>query len=255
MQVLQDDCRSEWDAMSEADRHAWKMQGEGNNLAAILAEHADVPLVPLPEPPLFKPWADCGCSARPVSLDAIATELTSARPGDRSRLAFYDPALCVSAAPARASTLPPGMGVQQGMWGCFASKRICRVTMANSQAAALDVMTRSLQSWVDSLGGRDVVKKAESLVCFRGAHPRTGLRKDIIALLVFSRQQPVIHFYAKCDIKGASPDDVPAVMPDALPFVASIRVVRSRLSNNYASVDIMSSEEISHEMVQSQMEW
>ena len=140
------------------------------------------------------------------------------------------------------------------MWGCFASKRICRVTMAGSQAAALDVLTHKLQSWVNSLG-HDVVKKAESLVCFRGTHPMTGRQKDIIALLIFSRHQPVIHFYVKCDIKGASPDDVLEMMPEALPFVASVRVVRSRLSNNWASVDIKSSEELAHEMALTRMEW
>ena len=113
------------------------------------------------------------------------------------RQALDDPALHVDAAPKRASALPPGLEVQHTMWGCFASKHICRVTLPPSTAAALDLIVQSMNRWVTSLGA-EVVRKAESLVCFRGVHPTTGERRDVIALLVFSRQQPQIHFYARC---------------------------------------------------------
>ena len=115
-------------------------------------------------------------------------------------------------------------------------------------------LPRPQDAWLGRLPGVDVVKKAESLVCFRGVHPVTGVRKDIIALLVFSRKQPSIHFYAMCDIVGASPDTLETVL-DAWPFVASIRVVQSRFSSTYKSIDIKSNEEIAQEMVLTRMEW
>ena len=126
--------------------------------------------------------------------------------------------------------------------------------MPGSQAARLDIITQHLQSWVDSLGA-DVVKKSESLVCFRGTHPVSGCRKDIVALLIFNRHQPTIHFYAKCDIKGASPGVALETMPEAFPFIASVRVVRSRLSCQWDSIDVWASEEMAQDMVLRQMEW
>ena len=111
-----------------------------------------------------------------------------------------------------------------------------------------------MQSWVDSLGA-DVVKKSESLVCFRGVHPVSGCRKDIVALLIFNRHQPTIHFYAKCDIRGVSPSAALETMPEAFPFIASVRVVRSRLSGQWDSIDVWTSEEIAQDMVLRQMEW
>ena len=140
------------------------------------------------------------------------------------------------------------------MWGCFASKQICRVSMPRSLAAALDTIVHKMNSWVGSLGA-EVVKKVESLVCFRGVHPLTGRRRDIVALLLCRRAQPNIHFYAICDIKGASPEVVVDTMPEALQFIASIRVVHSRMSKHCDSIDIKTNEELAHEMALSQMEW
>ena len=209
----------------------------------------------MPAPPPFEPWVGCGCSARPIPIDSIKQSLDGLSKAERGSLAFDEPELRVGGAPTRASTLVGSGGdLQQGMWGCFASKRICRATMPGSLAAALDGIVHLMHGWVGSLGA-DVVKKAESLVCFRGGHPVTGCRRDIIALLVFSRKQPSIQFYAMCDIKGASPDVTLEAMPDGLPFVASIRVVPSRLSSNSDSVDIRSNEEIAQDMVSSHMEW
>ena len=255
-QRVDDRCSAEWRAMTEDAKQAWRLRGEGDNLAGILAQHAnDQPLAPLPEQQSFEPWAGCGCSTRPLPIEAVADEISSLATADRAKVAFSDPKLAVMGAPPRASTLPPGKEVQRGMWGCFATKLVCRETIAPSLAAALDTMTRNMQSWVDSLGA-EVVRKSESLVCFRGTHPVTHRRKYLVALLLFSRKQPSIHFYARCDIiKGASPSAALATMPEALPCVASIRVVRSRLSSKWASIDIKTSEELAYEMVLSRMEW
>ena len=198
---LHDKCKADWESMGEAEQAAWAMQAEAQHVSAVVAQHADQPLVPHQQPPPFEPWAGCGCIAHPVPVESIAEGLRRSRKEDRRRQAFHDPALSVDAAPKRASALPPGPEVQHTMWGCFASKRICRATLPPYTAAALDLIVQSMNRWVTSLGAQ-VVNKAESLVCFRGVHPTTGSRRDIVCLLIFSRQQPAIQFYAMCDIVG-----------------------------------------------------
>ena len=171
------------------------------------------------------------------------------------RMALHDPALSVCSAPARASPLPKGAEVQHTMWGCFASKLICRTTLPRSIAAALDIIVLDMARWVDALGAA-VVKKTESLVCFRGVHPATGSRRDIVCLLIFSRILPTIHFYAMCDIQGVPPEgDVLETMPEALPFVASIGLGPCRMSNRWRSIDVKTNEEVALEMARTHMEW
>ena len=255
MEQLQDKCSSRWHAMGEAEHEAWNGVAEAKHLLAISAPPAGRALVERQEPPVFEPWAGCGCEAHPIEAAAIADDLRSFRKAVQRRLAFDDPALSVGGAPIRASALPPGTEVQHTMWGCSASKLVCRATLPRSMAAALDIIVHKMHRWVLALGA-EVVQQAESLVCFRGAHPTTGERRDIIALLIFSRQLPVIHFYAMCDIKGVPPAGAaPERMPDDLPFVASIRVVPSRMSKHWASVCIKTNEELALEMAKTHMDW
>ena len=204
---------------------------------------------------MFEPWeAGDGCKARPIRVERIADDLRNFRKAEQRRLAIDDPALSVSAAPIRASALPKGRQVQHTMWGCSASKVACRHTLPRSKAAALDIIVQNMNRWVCSLGAA-VVKRAESLVCFRGVHPTTGERRDAIALLVFSRHQPQIHFYAMCKIKDAPlAGAAPEVMPE-VPFVASIKVVPSRMSTLWASVCIKTNEELALEMAATHMDW
>ena len=252
---LQDKCEADWQSMGEAERAAWGMQAEAKHLEAIVARHAAQALVPHQQPPPFLPWAGCGCRARPVPVESIAESLRRSRQPELRRQALHDPALSVGAAPIRASALPEGLEVQHTMWGCFASKQICRATLRPSIAAALDIIVHNMNSWVASLGA-EVVKKAESLVCFRGSHPATGSRRDIACLLIFSRQQPTIHFYAMCDILGGSLEaDVRDTMPEAPPFVASIGLGPCRMSNRWRSIDVKTNEEVALEMVSTHMEW
>ena len=257
IQKLSEQCQAEWEAMSEVERNAWRTQSEAKKLTDFVECHAVVasPPLPLDDPRAFDPWVGCGCSSRPIPVDAIADELSSSVKDERESVAYDDPSLSVKDAPRRASSLPAGSEVQHGMWGCFASKHICRVVMPRSLAVALDVLVHRMDSWVAALGA-DVVKQSASLVCFRGAHPSSGVRKDVIALLIFGRKQPTIHFYAMCDIKGDTPSaSSPETMPDDPPFVASLRVVKSRMSDHWSSFDIKTSEEVAHELVKTHMAW
>ena len=129
--------------------------GEGDSLAAIAGAASPAELVAggaPAEPFLFEPWAGCGCCARPVPIDAVADDIERVPYREAVRLAYDDPALHVLQAPVRASALPKGVEVQHGVWGCFAAKRICRVTMPVSRAAALDILVHRMQDWVGSFG-------------------------------------------------------------------------------------------------------
>ena len=257
MEKLSERCHAEWAAMTEVERNAWRTQSKAKKLADFVDSHAESQsqLLPLDDHRTFHPWVGCGCRARPIPIEAIAEELSSSVKGDRKSFAYDDPSLSVKDAPKRASSLPPGSEVQHGMWGCSASKLVCRVVMPRSLAAALDALVHRMNSWVAALGA-DVVKQSASLVCFRGVHPSSGLRKDVIALLIFSRRQPTMHYYAMCNIKGVTPlAPSPETMPDDPPFVASLRVVKSRMSDCWSSFDIMTSEEVAHELVKTHMTW
>ena len=234
---LHNKCSSRWHAMGDAGQKAWDGKAQAAHLLAIVGPPAGraAALVERQEPPVFEPWeAGDGCKARPIRVERIADDLRNFRAAEQRRLAIDDPALSVSAAPIRASALPKGTQVQHTMWGCSASKVACRHTLPRSKAAALDIIVQNMNRWVCSLGAA-VVKRAESLVCFRGVHPTTGERRDAIALLIFSRHQPQTHFYAMCKIKDVPlAGAAPVVMPE-VPFVASIRVVPSRMSTLWAS--------------------
>ena len=124
--------------------------------------------------------------------------------------------------------------------------------MLGSRAAERDTIVYNMSS-CDGALCVDVVKKAESLVCFRGTHPATDRRRGAIALLISSRWQPKIHSYVMFDIKGASRDAAALeTMLEVLPFVASTQVAHSRMSNCCASIYVTSSEEVAHEMALTQ---
>ena len=79
MEKLQGQCATEWRAMSEVERHAWKIQGEAKRLTAIVAQHADRALVLRQQPPPFELWAGCGSRKRPAPTEPIADDLRSTR--------------------------------------------------------------------------------------------------------------------------------------------------------------------------------
>ena len=250
-------CQMEWDAMTDVERNAWSRQCKAKKLMDFVHSHDESLQLPLPlaDHRPFTPWVGCGCSARPVPIDAIAGALHGSVQADRVAFSYDDPSLKVTGAPTRASSLPAGAEIQHGMWGCFASKLVCRDVMPRPLAAALDALVHRMNSWVAALGA-DVVNQSASLVCFRGVHPFSGLRKDVIALLVSSRRQPKMHFYAMCNIQGATPSAPPLeTMPDDPPFVASLRVAKSRMSDSWSSYDIKTSEEVAHELVKTHMTW
>ena len=115
-----------------------------------------------------------------------------------------------------------------------------------------------LASWVRSLGA-GAAQKCDSLACVRGVHPTTGLRKDVIVLLLMSRQGPSLQFYARCaiaaDTEDAAGADGAELLPEALPCVMSLRIVHSRLSSHFRAVDICSIEELAQQLATSGMQW
>ena len=91
----------------------------------------------------------------------------------------------------------------------------------------------------------------------RGLHPTTGSRKDVAVLLLMTRQQPSIQFYARCAIAPGHPEDMDGaqVLPEGLPCVVSLRIVEARLSTSFRCVDICSSEELAQQLASSGMSW
>ena len=148
---------------------------------------------------------------------------------------------------------PPDL--QHAMWGCYASKLACRSSVPKPRADAINRVAQLFASWVAALGG-EAAQKSETLVCIRGVHPTTGSRKDVIVLLVMTRRAPSVQFFARCTIAASDGREGDAqVLPDALPCLVSLRIVESRLSTGFRTVDIRSSEELAQELSDSGMAW
>ena len=88
-------------------------------------------------------------------------------------------------------------------------------------------------------------------------HPTTGSRKDVVVLLLMTRQQPAIQFYARCAIAPGHLEDMDGaqVLPEGLPCVVSLRIVESRLSTSPRGVDTCPSEELAQQLASSRMSW
>ena len=186
---------------------------------------------------VFSPWCGVGSAQRPIPLEAIADHVNGMTRQTLTSVSRTDPTLEVHEATPRASTLRgQPHDLQHGMWGCYASKLACRVTVPKPRADAIDGIADLFASWVASLGA-GVAQKCETLACIRGVHAMTGSRKDVIVLLLMSRQQPSLQFFARCAIAAGVEEPAAAdgaeVLPEALPCVVSLRIVQSRLSSHF----------------------
>ena len=123
-----------------------------------------------------------------------------------------------------------------------------------SRSRALGDITGLLTEFTNSLG-KDVVKKCETLVCFRGVHPTTNRRRGVCTLLVMARYgNPILQFLAKCSVYNHQGEQVD-VLPAATPFTARVRVGGARMSSSAQAVETCTSEELCLELVMSGMSW
>ena len=84
--------------------------------------------------------------------------------------------------------------------------------------------------------------------------PFFGTKKDIVVLLVSSRHQPRLHFFAKCSTPGPDGSDA-NTLPDVFPFTLSLSIGASRLSRQFRAANIVSSEELAKEMAATRLQW
>ena len=208
-------------------------------------------------PVVYSPWCDQGSAEKPIPVQTIADYISETPRKTLTQLSRSDARVEVHTAKPRTSSLEGEPREQQhGLWGCYASKLACRATVPGPIADSIDNITDMLASWVQSLGA-GAAQKCDSLACMRGVHPTTGLRKDVIVLLLMSRQQPSLQLYARCaiDMEDAAGADGAEVLPEALPCVVSLRIVQSRLSSHFRAVDICSSEELAQQLATSELLW
>jgi hypothetical protein len=196
-------------------------------------------------------WCSRGSAHEPIPLQDIVAHQKQTAGQRRKEVAMNDPSLWVSQAPHRASTMGPND--QHDMWGCFGKKRSCKHAMPSHQASRLDDLTAKLSKWADALGKTEVHKSA-SLACMRGIHATNGTKKDVVVLLVMARYSPKIQFFVRCTFKSmdGEPSDM---MPDAMPFIASLGVARSRLGDHHEALDIVTSEELAVDLSSMELAW
>ena len=153
-----------------------------------------------------------------MPLEAISDYLGQATMKDRSKAGMHDPGVYVHSATPRASTLPEGAAVQHSMWGCFASKKVCRAVLTRSRLLAVNDISGRLTDWVDSLE-KDAANACQALACLRGVHRPSGVRLDVVLLLVMARQKPKLLFFARCVVRSGdtAPPGHQDVIPDCFP--------------------------------------
>jgi len=107
---------------------------------------------------------------------------------------------------------------------------------------------------VDQLGAV-VAREAESLLWLRGSRLDDETdRVDVVILLVDPVSKPKMHFGARCCLLGHD-GAVEFHMPDEWPVVVSISSRASRLSPNFRAVDMVTSDELSLDLVSSNRVW
>ena len=74
MEKLQDQCLTEWHAMSEVERQAWATQSGAKHMAAMTAQPADAVLQ---ETLPFESWVGCGYQTHSISIESIAGDVSS----------------------------------------------------------------------------------------------------------------------------------------------------------------------------------
>ena len=144
--------------------------------------------------------------------------------------------------------------MQHSMWGCFASKKVCRAVLTRSRLLAVNDISARLTDWVDSLG-KDAVSACQALACLRGLHRPSGERLDVVLLLVMARQKPKLHFFARCAVPENEDKPFQDVIPDSFPFVASLLVGPSVISPAHSSVKIVTNETLAGELAEFDMAW
>ena len=258
LEELEAEFQSTWAGMSAAERGSWERVYAGWSIAPPKSKPSAgsvaVPVGPA-GPVVYSPWCDQGSAEKPIPVQTIADYISETPRKTLTQLSRSDARVDVHTAKPRTSSLEGEPHEQQhGLWGCCASKLACRATVPGPIADSIDNITDMLASWVQSLGA-GAAQKCDSLACMRGAHPTTGLRKDVIVLLLMSRQQPSLQFFARCAIAAGVEEPAAAdgaeVLPEALPCVVSLRIVQSRLSSHFRAVDICSSEELAQQLATS----
>ena len=256
IEELKQRCRDEWAALGAPGQAAWKRIAAGKSAALPQPQEDSVAVAPQEGGPSPEPrWCDRGAAEAALPVETISDYLQQNPFEARRRLAEHDPALWVHSATPRASTLPEGAAVQHSMWGCFASKKVCRAVLTRSRLLAVNDISGRLTDWVDSLG-KDAASACQALACLRGVHRPSGERLDVVLLLVMARQRwPKLQFFARCSVPEN--EDVPGqdVIPDSFPFVASLRVGPSVISPAYSSVKIVTNETLAEELAEFDMAW
>ena len=174
---------------------------------------------------------------------------------DRRKAAGHDPSLfVVGAVQQRVAKL---RAEDACVFGCYANKKnICRHSLPAVRARELDSLCLRFNAWVDDLGA-PVAREAESLLWLKGQDDDLfgeGDRVDMVVLLVDPVYQPKMQYWARCCLLGQDGVDQ-FRMPDAWPVVVSICSREARLSPNFRTLDLVTSDELALQLTSGPKVW
>ena len=128
--------------------------------------------------------------------------------------------------------------------------------MTREQLGRLDSILAILNHWVDDHLGREVAKLSGSLLWLRGTTDARGNvpRVDVVVLLSDSWQKPKMQYLSICTPASWPGDGGFFDMPE-FPCLVEITVEAHRLSERFAQVFMMTSDEFASELADMPYQW
>ena len=249
-------CERDWVAMSDVAKRPWSMVYKSAANLRVLGPIVEA-CPSVTKKPFRGVWQAAASANRHdiITPAAILTEYNAKNRSDRSKAARHDPSLfVVGAVQQRVAKL---RAEDASVFGCYANKKnICRHSLPAVRARELDSLCLRFNVWVDDLGA-PVAREAESLLWLKGQDDDLfgeGDRVDMVVLLVDPVYQPKMQYWARCCLLGE--DGVAQFrMPDAWPVVVSICSREARLSPNFRTLDLVTSDELALQLTSGTEVW
>jgi len=247
----------EWADMGHEAKEHWTTLQQAAALTRVLLPRAEPPSE---RPPITSNlWGSPVDSGNLVPVADIVAERRRTKQTERRAIARHDPALMVKGPVcARPVAKTEGAGRPAAICSCWEAKQnVCRVTLPHGVAKRLDKLLAVVNSWVESLAGRQ--EHASFLALFRGHTPPhcgddVGAGEvDAIVALALTRKKPKMQVFARCGLAVGSGDSLFVCPP--VPFVVEALVSPSSLCPSCTTLALQTSDDLVVELVRLREVW
>lgn len=201
---------------------------------------------PLPANRVGGCWGNSS-SQWPVSLDTIVAEHARMPMRQRRRESKDDTRYTVPSPSIPRASARPAEGNECSVFGCYASTRnVCQATLDPHERQGFQRHASALSAWCNSLEPA-VADGACAVLWLRGesagATGEASRRCDMSVLLAGRRKRPQMQFFCRLVLRDR-PNDPQCIFPEVFPYVLRLAERSSRLSANFKSLDLCTSDEL-----------